>query len=95
MCTHRKKSLPVIVILSMTLQGCMVTTPNSAICPGSVKTAVAPMSKTLPPQQPALTVPPVIHNSPTGSVTLSAVPNFLFNNITQLLLVCAVSGKCK
>ncbi|CAA6822130.1 MAG: Unknown protein [uncultured Thiotrichaceae bacterium] len=100
-----RKEAAMIVTLGLALQGCMVTTPDHTFCSGhnnlqtSPSSAASPLARSaimpLPPQLPASPVPPVIRENPTPGAIQPGVSNFLLNNVTQLLLVCAVSGNCR
>ncbi len=103
MCTFKKEAA-MIVTLGLALQGCMATTSDRAFCSGHnlqapPSAAVSPLARSaitpLPPHLPVSPVPPVIRDNPTPGATQSGLSNFLLNNMTQLLLVCAVSGNCR
>lgn len=106
--TLRRKAA-VLMVLSLTLQGCMATAPDHAFCNRHAAPATSVVATTAgaptvlnrsvitppsPLQQANLVVPSVIHASHIAGVNQPGVAGFLLNNVTQLLLVCAVSGKC-
>lgn len=103
-----KKEVAMLFTLGLALQGCMATSPVHTACSGhNVPAPAAPAAPTVnplarsgivpapPPPQLPFSPPPVIRDSPAPGAIPSGVPRFLLNNVTQLLLVCAVSGNCR
>ncbi len=98
-----KKEVTMILAAGLVLQGCMVTTPDYAACsahnlhnnPAPTVNPLAHSGHT--PQQTPLSpsaMSPVVRTHSTSRKTQFDLPSFLLNNVTQLLLVCAQTGKC-